>query len=137
LRGERIGSRVQVRGLSPPTFGVDDLAKKEKVRDLISSKMNMTIMRNSCRGRMLSLDVVFYIHDAKEKSSPKDLDNMLKIFCDVFPDYMDRARQKLGLGLVEHDNDHMIYEIRCSKKLVKDTSEEGFDLDIFQWHSDA
>ena len=57
---------------------------------------------------------------------------MLKILCDIFPDFVDQAKTVQGLGLMEEDRDDMIFEIHCKKRLVTLTSEEGIDFSIYE-----
>ena len=134
MRGQLLVPQISIRGFNPPTYGENDIVKKEALRDRILSTLpNAIVSRDACRGKLLSIMVQFYIAQKREQGSPKDLDNMLKIFCDTLPDYMDRKRTKNGLGFVEDDNDHAIYEIRCSKEIVENETQEGMDIEVYEW----
>jgi hypothetical protein len=127
---------VSIKGYEPKTYGNNDVERKKELRDLISSKIgNLSEIRKQCRGKKLSFDVCFNLFSDTdvEGRKTKDLDNMLKIFCDIFPDYVDRAKTVEGLGLIEEDRDDMIFEIHCKKKLVMSTSEEGIIFSVYEY----
>jgi hypothetical protein len=100
---------------------------------------NLPDIREQCRGKKLFFDVCFNLFSDTdvEGRKTKDLDNMLKIFCDVFPDYVDRGKIVKGLGLIEEDRDDMIFEIHCKKRLVTSLSEEGIDFSIYEHVSNS
>lgn len=127
---------ISITGYEPKTYGSKyDVARKKELRDLISSKIeNLSDLRRQCRGKRLFFDVRFNLFSDTdvEGRKTKDLDNMLKIFCDVFPDYVDRAKTVEGLGLIEEDRDDMIFEIHCKKRLVISPSEEGIEFTIYE-----
>jgi len=125
---------ISIRNFSPRTYGVDDLEKKKELREKITEAMNYpTSFADACRGKLLSLHVCFYLHKEKETGSPRDLDNMLKLLCDTFPDYLDRGQTEKGLGLISGNSDHTIHEIHCTKKLVDNKTQEGMDMKIFEY----
>lgn len=127
---------MSIKGYEPKTYGSNDVERKKELRDLILSKIvNLEEIQKSCRGKRLSVDVCFNLFSDTnvEGRKTKDLDNMLKIFCDIFPDFVDRAKTVKGLGLIEEDRDDMIFEIHCEKKLVRLESEEGIDFSIFEY----
>jgi len=66
-----------------------------------------------------------------EGRTKKDLDNLLKIVCDVLADYMDSEKTNRGLEIMRTDNS--IYEIHCSKDIVDDENDEGIDIEIFEF----
>ncbi len=132
---------VSIKNYEPKTYGSKyDVSRKEEFRDLVSTKIgNLSEFREQCRGKKLSFDVCFSLFSDTdvEGRKTKDLDNMLKIFCDVFPDYVDHDKTIRGLGLIEEDRDDMIFEIHCKKRLVTSTSEEGIDFSIYEHVSDS
>ncbi|HZY93782.1 MAG TPA: hypothetical protein VFE98_02850 [Candidatus Bathyarchaeia archaeon] len=71
-----------------------------------------------------------------ESRAKKDLDNLLKILLDTLPDYMDRAKTVRGLGLIEEDNDYLVFEIHVIKKFVTKEADAGLDLEIFEWRAE-
>ena len=134
MRDQLLIPQISIRGFNPPTYGENDIIKKENLRDRILSVLpDASISRSACRGKLLSITIQFYIAQKREQGSPKDLYNMLKIFCDTLPDYMDRKKTKNGLGFVEEDNDHAIFEIHCSKELVEDETKEGMNIEVYEW----
>jgi hypothetical protein len=126
---------VSIKGYEPKTYGSNDVWRKKELRDLVFAKINnLPELRKQCRGKKLSFDVCFNLFSDTdvEGRKTKDLDNMLKIFCDIFPDFVDRAKTIQGLGLIEEDRDDMIFEIHCKKRLVPLASEEGIDFSIYE-----
>lgn len=128
---------LSIKGYTPKTYGNNDKARKIELRDLILSKIeNLDEIQKSCKGKRLSLEIIFSLFSdtAVEGRKTKDLDNMLKIFCDVLPEYLDQDRTEKGLGLIEDKRDDMIFEIHCIKKLVMDESQEGVEFTISEFH---
>ena len=131
-------SRISIRGFTPKTHGSNDLVKKIATREkLLQNISDLESLRAVCRGKTLSVDVCFYLFGKEENQSraKKDLDNMLKILLDTLPDYTDRAKSVPGLGLIEEDNDDLIFEVHAVKKFVSNETDEGFDLELFEWQS--
>ena len=46
---------------------------------------------------------------------------------------MDSEGDNDGLGLIKKDYDHLVYEIKSTKKIVYKENEEGIDIVISQW----
>ena len=129
---------LSIKEFTPKTYGSNDVEKKKELRDLILSKIsNIEEIRKRCREKLLFFDICFNLFSDtdEEGRKTKDLDNMLKIFCDVFPDYLDQGRTEKGLGLIEDKRDDLIFEIHCRKNLVTQESEEGIDFKIFEYQS--
>ena len=127
---------VSLKCYEPKTYGNNDLERKKELRDLILDKIDdISDIQKRCRGKQLSFDVCFNLYSDTdvEGRKTKDLDNMLKIFCDVFPDFIDRDKTVKGLGLIEDDRDDLIFEINCEKRLVGFESEEGIDFSIYEY----
>lgn len=127
---------ISIKSYEPKTYGSNDVERKKELRDLILSKIsNLMEIQKNCRGKRLSLDVCFnlFADTDVEGRKTKDLDNMLKIFCDVLPDFVDRGKKIKGLGLIEEDRDDMIFEIHCKKRLVRLESDEGIDFNIYEY----
>jgi len=127
--------RVSPRNFEPFTAGHgNEVKRKEKLRDKILSSIGSNSGNpTDCLGKNLSLKVCFnlYKHPTQTKRYEKDLDNLLKILLDVLPEHMDNTPSKpKGLGLIRDNNDHMIFEIHCSKHLVDEESKEGLDIEI-------
>ncbi len=125
-----------MRGFPPRTYGSHDVEKKKEIRDLLLTKIvNLSNFQNVCRGKRLSVDICFYLYgkSSLEGRANKDLDNLLKIVLDTLPDYMDKKKTERGLGLIEEDNDYLVFEIHATKQLVSEASEEGMELEISEW----
>jgi len=127
---------ISLKCYEPKTYGNNDVERKKELRDLILQKINdISEVQKKCIGKRLSIDVCFnlYSDSGVEGRKTKDLDNMLKILCDVFPDFIDRAKTVKGLGLLEDDRDDLIFQINCEKRLVGFESEEGIDFSIYEY----
>lgn len=138
MRGPSL-SRVSIRDFTPRTYGGNDIEKKIVIRDKLRSKIgDLDSLRNVCRGKSISLEVCFYLYGKSlvESRAKKDLDNLLKILLDTLPDYMDRAKTVRGLGLIEEDNDYLVFEIHVIKKFVTKEADAGLDLEIFEWRAE-
>ena len=128
--------KISIIGHTPKTCGNDDLERKKELRDLILKKIpNLDEIKKQTRGKRLQMDVCFnlYAGTNEEGRKIKDLDNMLKIFCDTFPDYIDRDKTTHGVGLIEGDRDDMIFGINCEKRLVPDEASEGIKFAISEY----
>jgi hypothetical protein len=75
---------------------------------------NIHAIQELSRGKLLSIAVCFYLYSgsAEEGRAKKDLDNLLKIVLDTLTDHLDRRHTEEGLGLIEEDGDHLIFEVR-------------------------
>ena len=127
---------ISITGHTPKTYGSNDLERKKELRDLILKKIpNLDEIKKQTRGKRLQMDICFnlYTGTTEEGRKTKDLDNMLKIFCDTFPDYIDRDKTTPGVGLIEDDGDDMIFRINCEKRLVSDEASEGIKFAISEY----
>ena len=127
--------KTSVIGFEPKTAGPSKevVKRKEELRDAILAIVKDLDSIKNCRGKDLSLNVCFNLYkDPKQtKAYEKDLDNLLKILLDVLPEHMDNTQnKKIGLGLIDDNNDYKIFEIHCSKKLVTNKAQEGVDIEI-------
>ena len=131
--------KVSIKGYVPKTSRINDVQRKEELRDRISYEIkNLDEIRKKCREKHLSLDVCFNLFSDTdvEGRKTKDLDNLLKIFCDVLPEFVDRNKTIKGVGLIEADRDDMIFEIHCKKRLVRLEADEGIDFSIYEYVQD-
>jgi hypothetical protein len=105
---------------------------------MLAQVKSIAAIRELSRGRSLSIIIRFYLYGASEEEgrAKKDIDNLLKIVLDALPDYMDRDHTEPGLGLLEGDSDHPIFEVSATKKLVSSLKEEGVDLEILEWNDE-
>ena len=126
---------ASIRGFEPATANEDPSKRKRKLKEeILKSNSISDQARKLCReSAKLSIHVRFYLYrnSGVRGRSEKDLDNLLKIFCDVLPDNIDNAIPPTdkGLGLIASDS--AIFEIRCSKELVDNEQDEGIDYEIF------
>ena len=123
IHGENLLTEFSIREFIPMTGGKKtDVERKKQLRDkLLSEIENIQEIKNKTRGKKLSVFVRFYLYDDPKQHTryEKDIDNMLKIFCDVLPDYSDKEKTISGIGLIEEDDDHMIFEVNAVKELSK------------------
>jgi guanosine-3',5'-bis(diphosphate) 3'-pyrophosphohydrolase len=106
----------------------------ELMKAIQKSLANLEESRRNCRGKKLSIDVVFQAFENPEKGrSANDIDNMLKVLLDTFPDWLDKNHIEKGLGLIEGDSDHSVYEIHCVKHPVQDASDAAMEIEIREW----
>lgn len=128
--------KVQVRDYIPLTAGHgDEVVRKEKLLEkILNSVDDDSGNPDDCLDKKLSLTVCYNLyHDEKNPQRyDKDLDNLLKLLLDVLPQHMDNTPDPKpeGLGLMRDNEDKMIFEIHCSKNLVKDESDEGLYIEI-------
>ena len=122
--------KLSIRDFTPQTAkkGKQITQRKKDLRDeFIRQNKDLKVTKENCKGKELSLKVTFYLNNnTPDKSSyKKDLDNLLKILLDVFPEFMDDKRKEPGLGIIEENKDELISEIKCYKDFVKSKSDEG------------
>ena len=128
--------KVKVRNYIPLTAGHgDEVVRKEKLLEkILNSVDDDSGNPDDCLDKKLSLTVCYNLyHDEKNPQRyDKDLDNLLKLLLDVLPQHMDNTPDPKpeGLGLMRDNEDKMIFEIHCSKNLVKDESDEGLYIEI-------
>lgn len=135
MKGDVLLETIQVRKFNPATFGKKIVERKIALRNAIEKKIpKMEKVRERCKNKPISINVCFYLLKTNESGrSKKDLDNLLKILCDVFPEYIianNKEEKYKGLGLILDDS--QIHEIHCIKKPVLYESEEGLDLQIYE-----
>lgn len=128
--------KVKVRDYIPLTAGHGDEVKRKKelLQKILDSVDDDSGNPENCLDKKLSLSVCYNLYHHKKESQryDKDLDNLLKLLLDVLPQHMDNTPppKPKGLGLMRDNQDKMIFEINCSKKLVEDESNEGIDIEI-------
>jgi len=127
---------MSIQRFEPKTAKPGEEAKRKiDLRDYILKKIdNLSEIQQACRNiEKFSINVKFYLWGGSKEDgrTKKDLDNLLKIVCDVLADYMDSEETNPGLGIMRTDNS--IYEIHCSKDIVDDENDEGMDIEISEW----
>jgi Holliday junction resolvase RusA-like endonuclease len=130
--------KIPIKPFIPLTSSTKKIvARKMDLRDRIKAEISdLNKIRERCDGKLLSVDVCFYLNNAtkEEGRSKKDLDNMMKIVCDVLAKQMvknNTETEKAGLGLVNDDSE--IREIHCTKKFVDSPEKEGLEIEILRW----
>ena len=132
---------IKIRNFEPLTASSFAVERKTKLKEEIEKQeKNLDQIRKFCQGEELSITVRFFLYDGSKDENPqpegrtkKDLDNLLKIVLDVLPEKMDSEGENDGLGLITKDHDHLVYEIKSTKKIVYDKDEEGIDIVISKW----
>ena len=115
---------IKIRNFEPLTASKDPVDRKNKLKEEIEKQTkNIDEIREFCQDDKLSITVRFFLYDGSKDENPqpegrtkKDLDNLLKIVLDVLPEKMDSEGKNDGLGLIKKDYDHMVYEIKSTKK---------------------
>jgi len=128
--------KISVPRFEPKTAKPGEEAKRKiELRDYILKKIdNLSEIQQACKNiEKFSINVKFYLWGGSKVDgrTKKDLDNLLKIVCDVLANYMDSEETNPGLGIMRTDNS--IYEIHCSKNIVDDEDYEGIDIEISEW----
>ncbi len=132
---------IKVRHFEPFTISDKIAERKLKLKEEIKSQTeNLEEIRGFCLDRNLSINVRFFLWGGGpgdvtplEGRTKKDLDNLLKIVLDVLPEKMDNASKPEGLGLIRENQDHLVYEIRATKKIVSNILDEGMDIEISEF----
>ena len=130
--------KLSIRKFKPKTVkpGIETTKRKKDLQEaFVKQNENLRELQEKCRGKKLSLDVIFYLNEntSDKTSYKKDLDNLLKILMDVIKEEMDDHEKKIGLGLVLENKDEEIFEIVCCKKFVSNEDDEGIDLVVSEW----
>lgn len=131
--------KISIRNFKPKTAkrGKETTKRKKALQEaFVNQNKNITELREKCKEKYLSIQVIFYLNeDTTDKSSyKKDLDNLLKILMDVIKEEMDDNEKKIGLGLVIKNQDEDVFEIICHKEFVSRDEDEGIDLEISEWN---
>lgn len=130
--------KIFVRNFKPKTAkrGKEITVRKKALQKaFVDQNKNLGDLQEKCKGKNLSIKVVFYLNkNTPDKSSfKKDLDNLLKILMDVIKEEMDDSEKKIGLGLIVRNEDEVVFNIDCHKEFVSSDEEEGIDLEVFKW----
>jgi len=127
---------ISLRKFEPKTAKAgEEVDRKKELRDKIQEKY--TDLSDFCQvfkeKEKHSIYVKFHFLEGTgvEGRTKKDLDNLLKIVCDVLPDYMDNNKTEPGLGIIKTDNS--IFEIHSIKETVTHEDDEGVDIEISEY----
>jgi Holliday junction resolvase RusA-like endonuclease len=140
---EKQSYHISVSGFEPKTAkkGKETTERKRELRNEFAlQNNNLAEIRSNCKGKQLSVDVWFYLYYGVPKDVSrykKDLDNMLKVLLDVLKEKMDDNLQVQGLGIINDNEDNLIYEINCRKTFVNLQSQEGIHVTISEYVQDG
>ncbi|HVB66103.1 MAG TPA: hypothetical protein VND01_00240 [Candidatus Acidoferrales bacterium] len=131
--------KLSIRKFKPKTAkrGKETTTRKKQLQEaFVNQNKNLAELQEKCKGKHLSIKVVFHLNEYTEDKSSfkKDLDNLLKILMDVIKEEMDDNEKKIGLGLVIKNQDEDVFEIICHKEFVSKDKDEGIDLEISEWN---
>ena len=127
---------ISLRKFEPKTAKAgEEVDRKKELRDKIQEKYtDLSDFRQAFREKEKhSIYVKFHFLEdtGVEGRTKKDLDNLLKIVCDVLPDYMDNNMTEQGLRIIKTDNS--IFEIHSTKDTVIHEDDEGLDIEISEY----
>ncbi len=129
---------ISIRGdFEPKTAKAgQEVDRKLELRDIIRSRTNnLDEIRENCKDQKIALDICFYLNKEREEDVSryeKDLDNLMKIVMDVFPNFMDKAENNEGLSLISDDK--MIFDIHATKEFVFNKDKEGLEIRISKYN---
>lgn len=132
MKGDILLQNVQVRGFVPATAGKNAKEGKKKIRDTVETKLGKNIgnVRERCKGKPLSVNVVFYLQKDTAHVK-KDLDSLSNVLLDVLSKEMSSKESEPGLDIINDDS--AVYKIVFEKKIVESAEEEGLAFSIYEW----
>jgi Holliday junction resolvase RusA-like endonuclease len=132
MKGDILLQNVQVRGFVPATAGKNAKEGKKKIRDTVETKLGKNIgnVRERCKGKPLSINVVFYLQKDTAHAK-KDLDSLSNVLLDVLSKEMSSKESEHGLDIINDDS--AVYKIVFEKKIVESAEEEGLAFSIYEW----
>lgn len=132
MKGDILLQNVQVRGFIPATAGKNVKDGKRKIRSTIETKLGKNIgnVKERCRGKPLSVNVVFYLQKDSAHAK-KDLDSLSNVLLDVLSKEMSGKESEPGLDIIADDS--AVYRIVFEKKIVDSEQEEGLAFSIYEW----
>lgn len=137
--GDELLTHIRIRGHNPLTSRKYPKDRKIDLKKILETEINkkdlkLEKIQKRCKGNPLSIKIKYYLLKSNEEgTTKKDLDNLLKLLFDVLSDDMIKNNTDDELkGLSLMTDDEMIYEIRCSKKIVTEEKDMGFDISIFE-----
>ncbi|QLH09142.1 hypothetical protein [Candidatus Nitrosotenuis sp. DW1] len=132
MKGDILLQNIQVRGFVPATAGKNAKEDKKKIRNAVETKLGKNIgnVRERCKGKPLSVNVVFYLQKDTAHAK-KDLDSLSNVLLDVLSEEMSSKESEPGLNIINDDS--VIYRIVFEKKFVNSSEEEGLTFSIYEW----
>ncbi len=128
----------KIRGFRPLTANSKNRVERKLAltKKLEEEKIDLDKARKQCKNEKIAVDLCFYLNNSTTATgrAKKDLDNMLKIFCDVLKDQVihdGKETRTKGLGLISDDSE--IHQIHAIKRFVKTDEDEGIDIKISKW----
>lgn len=97
MKGDILLQNVQVRGFVPATAGKNAKEDKKKIRNAVETKLGKNIgnVRERCKGKPLSVNVVFYLQKDTAHAK-KDLDSLSNVLLDVLSEEMSSKESEPG-----------------------------------------
>ena len=138
-KGDELLTPIRVREYNPMTSRKHPKERKMRLKKILLEEIDkrdlkLEKIQKRCKGLPLSVKIRYYLLKSNEEgTAKKDLDNLLKILFDVLSDDMIKNNtddELKGLGLMT--DDEMVYDIRCSKKIVTEKKDMGFEISIFE-----
>ena len=132
--------KISVMGFPPETAkrGHEMTERKEKLRNEFQ-KQNQDelpdLIKNCINKESIGVDVIFKLNTnvPNPTTFKKDLDNLLKILLDIFPEEMDDNTKERGLGIIRGNEDDRVHEIICRKDFVEDPKDEGIIVEFYEF----
>ncbi len=112
--------------------------RKENLRDefKIQNEDKLPDLIKNCRDKeFLKINVIFKLNTNVPNPSTykKDLDNLLKVLLDIFPEEMDDFTKEEGLGIIRGNEDERVREIHCRKDFVQTPDDEGIIVEFYEY----
>jgi len=132
--------KISIMKFSPQTAkrGIEMTVRKKKLRDEFE-KQNQNelpnLIKNCINKKSLKIKVIFNLNTnvPNPTTFKKDLDNLLKVLLDIFPEEMDDDTKEKGLGIIQGNEDERVREIHCRKDFVKDPKDEGIIVEFYEF----
>ena len=132
--------KISVMEFPPETAkrGHEMSERKERLRnEFIKQNQNELpdLIKNCINKKKLGVDVIFKLNTnvPNPTTFKKDLDNLLKVLLDIFPEEMDDATKEKGLGIIQGNEDERVHEIICRKDFVTDPKDEGIIVEFYEF----
>jgi len=132
--------KISIIKFSPQTAkrGAEMTVRKKNLRDEFETqnKNELPNLIKNCRDKeSLMIKVIFNLNknDENPATLKKDLDNLLKVLLDIFPEEMDDDKKERGLGIIIGNKDERVREINCHKEFVETHDEQGISVEFFEF----
>jgi len=131
---------ISVTSFIPQTAktGSDMRERKKNLRDEFKEQNEDKLPKliKKCKDKeFLKINVIFNLNTdvPNPNSFKKDLDNLLKVLLDIFPEEMDNDKIDEGLGIIRGNEDERVREINCRKEFVNSHKKEGISVKFYEF----